>query len=394
MRKPELLAPAGDLEKLKIAILYGADAIFIGGQEYGLRANASNFSLEDIKEGCEFAHSHNAKVYVTTNIFFHNENLDGFVNYIKDLESAGVDAFICADIYAIKQVKKHTDIEVHLSTQQSVMNRHSVRFFESLGVSRIVLARECSLEEIKSIKEHSNIEIEVFIHGSMCIGYSGRCMLSNHMTARDANRGGCSQNCRWEYDIVSSEENLTKQYGKFSMNPDDLTHVEYIEELYKLGIESLKIEGRMRSIYYIANVVDVYRTVINKISEGNYQYEKKYYNNLLKSANRHISSQYLSSIPSYKGQNFGGRDENPSKDFCGIVLGRENDMLKIEQRNYFETGDTLEFIRPLEDNIEFVVEKMFNSKLEEITVARHPQEIIYISCNINLTNKTMIRRVQ
>lgn len=393
MIKPELLAPAGDLEKLKIAILYGADAVFIGGQEYGLRANASNFSVDEIREGCEYAHANNAKVYVTTNIYFHNENIDGFVNYIKELANAGVDAFITADILAIKLIKKHTDVEVHLSTQQSVMNHLSAQFFKELGVSRIVLARECSRDEIKSIKAYAKTEIEVFIHGSMCIGYSGRCMLSNHMTARDANRGGCSQNCRWEYEITNTDGNISKQLGNFSMNPDDLTHVEFIHELCEMGIESLKIEGRMRSIYYIANVVNVYRTIIDKVYDGNYKYEVKYLNNLIKSANRVISTQYFDSIPTFEGQNFGGRDENPSKDFCGLVIECSNGMLKLEQRNYFKVGDNLEFIRPLKETVQFQVKKMYNSNMEEIDIARHPQEIIYIPCDVELMPNCMARKV-
>lgn len=392
MMKPELLAPAGDLEKLKIAILYGADAVFIGGQEYGLRANASNFSIADIKEACDYAHSNDAKVYITTNIFFHNENIEGFVEYIKLLEEAGIDAFICADIYAIRQIKAHTDVDIHLSTQQSVMNKYSAQFFKELGVSRIVLARECNREEIASIKKASELEIEVFIHGSMCIGYSGRCMLSNHMTARDANRGGCSQNCRWEYEIVDKERNLSSLFGNFSMNPDDLTHVEFIHELCEMGIESLKIEGRMRSIYYIANVVHIYRTIIDKVYADNYEYDKTYLKGLLKSANRHISSQYFDGIPNYKGQNFGGRDENPSKDFCGIVIEYKNNLLKLEQRNYFKVGDMLEFIRPKKESVELVVSKMYNSKMEEIEVARHPQEIIYIPCELDLFSNCIARK--
>ncbi len=394
MMKPELLAPAGDLEKLKIAILYGADAVFIGGQEYGLRANASNFSIDEIKAGCEYAHFHNAKVYITTNIYFHNENIEGFIEYIKSLEEAGVDAFITADIYALKQIRKHTNVEVHLSTQQSVMNRYSAQFFKELGVSRIVLARECNRAEIKSIKAYTDIEIEVFIHGSMCIGYSGRCMLSNHMTARDANRGGCSQNCRWEYEVVQDGENISKTFGNFSMNPDDLTHVEYIHELCEMGIESLKIEGRMRSVYYIANVVHVYRTIIDKVVDGSYKYDDIYMQDLIKSANRHISTQYFNDIPDYKGQNFGGRDENPSKDFCGIVLDYQDGMLKLEQRNYFKVGDVIEFIRPLKTNVLLEVTKMYNEKHEEIDVARHPQEIIYIPCELDLFKDCMARRLQ
>ncbi|MFV0498672.1 MAG: peptidase U32 family protein [Bacilli bacterium] len=392
MIKPELLAPAGDLEKLKIAILYGADAIFIGGREYGLRANASNFSVDEIKEACEFAHSHGAKVYVTTNIFFHNENLTGFDDYIITLTKIGVDAFICADIFAINKIRNVSNVDIHLSTQQSVMNSYGINFFKKLGVTRIVLARECNLDEIKLLQKRSNMELEVFIHGSMCIGFSGRCMLSNHMTARDANRGGCSQNCRWEYDILIDEDNVSDKFGRFSMNPDDLSQCTYIKELCDINISSLKIEGRMRSIYYIANVVNVYRTIIDKVYVGEDINLEYYQKELFKSANRNISPQYLDGIPSYIMQNFGGRDESPSKDFCGLVIDYKNNMLVLEQRNYFEVGEVLEFIRPKQCKVEITVLKMFNSKMKEIDVARHPQEIIYIPCEVELFEGCIARR--
>lgn len=393
MIKPELLAPAGDLEKLKIAILYGADAVFIGGQEYGLRANASNFSIEEIKESCDFAHQHNAKVYVTTNIFFHDENINGFVEYIKSLEVAGVDALITADLVAIELINEHTNMEIHLSTQQSVMNKYSARLFKELGVTRIVLARECSKDEIIQIRENVDIELEIFIHGSMCIGYSGRCMLSNHMTARDANRGGCSQNCRWEYEIKNDGKNITKQFGMFSMNPDDLTLINQLDDICKLGVESLKVEGRMRSVYYIANVVNVYRKVIDSIYDNSFKQDKRYFEELLKSANRYISEQYYVEIPSYKKQNFGGRDEKPTKEFCGLVLGIENGYIKLEQRNFFKKGDTLEFIRPYKENVSITLNEFYNEDMELIDVARHPQQIIYIPSTIDVFKDCMARLI-
>ncbi len=392
MIKPEILAPAGDLEKLKIAIIYGADAVFIGGQEYGLRANASNFSIEEIKEACEFAHSYNAKVYVTTNIYFHNENINEFSDYIIKLASAGVDAFITADLVAIKYIKQYTDVDIHLSTQQSVMNHYSAQLFKDLGVSRIVLARECNKDEIALIKDLVDMEIEIFIHGSMCIGYSGRCMLSNHMTARDANRGGCSQNCRWEYDLYEGETSISKEYGAFSMNPDDLTLIKHIESICKLGIHSIKIEGRMRSIYYIANVVNVYRRVVDAIYNNNFKYQDEYFKELLKSANRYISAQYYEKIPSYKGQNYGGRDEKPTQDFCALVLDKTEDgYIKLEQRNYFKVGDKLEFIRPKQESLTLQVSEMYDKNMKLIEVARHPQQIVYIKADIDVYKYCMGR---
>ncbi len=393
MIKPELLAPAGDLEKLKIAIIYGADAVFIGGQEYGLRANASNFSINEIKEACEFAHSHSAKIYVTTNIFFHDENVDGFISYIKSLEEAGVDALITADLVAIELIKEHTNLEIHLSTQQSVMNHLSVQLFKQLGVSRIVLARECSKQEILDIKNNVDIEIEIFVHGSMCIGYSGRCMLSNHMTARDANRGGCSQNCRWEYELKSDEVNISKENGMFSMNPDDLTLINQIKSVCDLNIESIKVEGRMRSIYYIANVINVYRRVIDKVYNNSFDNDEKYYNELLKSANRFISEQYFDEIPSYKKQNFGGRDEKPSKEFCGLVLDANSEYIKLEQRNYFKKGDTIEFIRPKMESVSIMLDDFYDENMNLIDVARHPQQIIYIPSTVEVFENCMARLI-
>ncbi len=393
MRKPELLAPAGDLEKLKIAIIYGADAVFIGGQEYGLRANASNFSMEEIRTACEFAHKNQAKIYVTTNIFFHDENVDGFISYIKSLEKAGVDALITADLVAIQLIKAHTNLEIHLSTQQSVMNHYSAKLFKQLGVTRIVLARECSKQEITDIKNQVDMEIEIFVHGSMCIGYSGRCMLSNHMTARDANRGGCSQNCRWEYELKDNGENLSKSKGMFSMNPDDLTLINQIKSICELNIESLKIEGRMRSVYYIANVINVYRRVIDSIADDTYQDDPKYFNELLKSANRYISEQYYNDIPNHQKQNFGGRDEKPTKEFCGVVLDCNDQFIKLEQRNYFKKGDTIEFIRPRMNSVSLVLDEFYDEDMNLIDVARHPQQIVYIPATVEVFENCMARLI-
>ncbi|MCI2933912.1 U32 family peptidase [Staphylococcus haemolyticus] len=279
IKKPELLAPAGNLEKLKIAVHYGADAVFLGGQEYGLRSNADNFTMAEIKEGVEFASQYNAKIYVTTNIIAHDENIKGLENYLIKLEKTGATGIIVADPLIIETCKQVAPkLEIHLSTQQSLSNTKAVQYWKEEGLDRVVLARETGAMEMKEMKENVDIEIEAFIHGAMCIAYSGRCTLSNHMTARDSNRGGCCQSCRWDYDLLEvdndGELDLYYQDGDtvpFAMSPKDLKLIESIPQMMEIGIDSLKIEGRMKSIHYIATVVSVYRKVIDAIydEEGN-----------------------------------------------------------------------------------------------------------------------------
>ena len=271
MKKPELLAPAGNLEKLKIAIHYGADAVFLGGQEYGLRSNADNFTMPEIQEGVAFAKRYGAKIYVTTNIIAHDENIDGLDTYLRDLALTGATGIIVADPLIIETCKKVApELEIHLSTQQSLSNYKAVEFWKEEGLDRVVLARETGAMEMKEMKEKVDIEIESFIHGAMCIAYSGRCTLSNHMTARDSNRGGCCQSCRWDYDLlhIESDGELDLYYGDhevapFAMSPKDLKLIESIPNMMDIGVDSLKIEGRMKSIHYIATVVSIYRKVID-----------------------------------------------------------------------------------------------------------------------------------
>lgn len=269
-KKPELLAPAGNLEKLKVAVHYGADAVFIGGKEFGLRSNADNFTFEEMAEGVQFANKYGARIYVTTNIFAHNENMDGLEDYLMGLERAGVSGIIVADPLIIETCRRVAPkLEVHLSTQQSLSNWKAVQFWKEEGLERVVLARETGAEEMREMKEKVDIEIEAFIHGAMCIAYSGRCVLSNHMTARDSNRGGCCQSCRWDYDLFKVEDGKTEtalfdeQDDPFAMSPKDLNLIQSIPQMIELGIDSLKIEGRMKSIHYIATVVSVYRKVID-----------------------------------------------------------------------------------------------------------------------------------
>jgi Collagenase and related proteases len=403
-KKPELLAPAGNLEKLKVAVMYGADAVFIGGKKFGLRSNADNFSLEEITEGVEFAKEYNAKIYVTLNIFAHDEDLEGLKSYLLALEIAGVTGIIVADPYIIETCKKVSPkLELHISTQQSILNWQTVRFYEEQGVHRTVLAREMSKKEIQEVLDNTNVELEVFIHGAMCIAYSGRCMLSNYMTSRDSNRGGCSQSCRWEYDLKSFTNDLMSDVvaidePKYSMSPMDLSLLERIPEMIEMGIDSFKIEGRMKSIHYVATAVSVYRKLIDTYcaNPDNFIFDKTLIDELKKCANRTTAESFFTYFPDNTEQLFNSRSEHPTKEFIGIAISMDNEqkLLKIEQRNYFKPGDTIEFFGPNIENIHYVVPKIFNEKMEELDAARHPQEIIYIPFDQQLPDFTLIRKIE
>lgn len=265
VKKPELLAPAGNLEKLKTAIMYGADAVFVGGKEFSLRSQASNFTIDDIKEAVEFANQYGAHIHVTCNIILHQDNLEGIEEYLKKLDEIGVSAIIVADPYIMKIAKDlKLRLEVHVSTQLSTLNLKAIQFYADMGMDRVVLGRETTYEDLKVIMKNTPIDIEYFIHGAMCIHYSGRCMLSNYLSRRDANRGGCSQSCRWYYDLYDQGQ-LVNQEGDmpFSMSSKDMTLVDHIGELIELGVDSFKIEGRMKSLHYIATVVSTYRKLID-----------------------------------------------------------------------------------------------------------------------------------
>lgn len=392
MKKIELLAPAGDLERLKINLLYGADAVYIGGYKYGLRANATNFSLEEIKSGCEFAHKLQKKVYLTLNIVFHNEDMMDVESYIKEVVESGIDAFIVSDPFIISYIKdNYPDIEVHLSTQNSTTNYEAIEFFESEGVDRVVLARELSLLDIEGIIKKVNLDIEVFIHGAMCTCFSGRCALSNYITNRDANRGGCSQVCRFSF--------LTKDKN-FTMATKDLNASRYIEKMIQIGVRSLKVEGRMRSIYYLATVVGTYRKIIDAIYEGklNEEFLKKQEIILSRVANRETSSHYLDKEADYTDQYYTGRSEVSNQDYLGQVISydKKNKLVKIYERNYFEVGSQVELFTPSGNIIPFTVEKLFDENQEEIKVARHPDNIyyIYLDTDILIEEYAMIRLIR
>ncbi len=384
----ELLAPAGDLEKLKFALLYGADAVYIGGQNFSLRANAKNFSLEDIKEAVEFAHSLNKKVYVTVNIVFHEEDLNGLEEYLLELSKIKVDAIIVSDFYVISLVEKNKiPLEVHVSTQASTLNSYAATFYKKHGVKRIVLAREASKEDIKSIKDKTGLDLECFVHGAMCTSLSGRCVLSNIVTNRDANRGGCAQICRWTFKAGDKPV--------FSMTSKDLNMIENIESMLEIGVNSFKVEGRMRGIYYIATVINSYRKMIDKVLSGSLTLEEKeYYLKVLnRVANRESKEQFYNSFPDEKDQYFLGREEVSNQDFLGLVLqyDEKEKIATIEQRNYFEVGDIVEFFGPDLEPYEMKIEEIISEDGECIKVANHPNMIIKIKVNIKLHKFDMMR---
>lgn len=387
--KVELLAPAGDLERLKVALLYGADAVYIGGSLFGLRANAINFTLDDIKEGVSFAHNLNKKVYVTVNIALHNKEANMLTTYLKDLETIGVDAIIVSDPAVLKLAKDNTNLEIHLSTQQSTLNYEAVDFWKKEGVSRIVLARETSKEDIKEIIEKNDIEIETFIHGAMCSSYSGRCVLSNFFTNRDANRGGCAQICRWDFDLLDGDDVLVGE-KPFTFCTKDLSLLKNIGEMIDLGIKSFKIEGRMRSIYYIATVVSVYRKAIDKYLSGNYEYDINDEKVLRNCANRDSVAQFFNGVFDYTCQYYNGREEVSNQDFLGLVTNYNDGVMTVEERNYFKVGDVVEVFGPNSLN-EFKIEEIYDIDGNKIDIVNHPKQIVKIKVPFMVNKLDMIR---
>ena len=390
MKRIELLSPAGDIERLKVTLLYGADAVYIGGEKYGLRANATNFTIDQIREGCQFAHHLGKKVYLTLNIVFHNEDMDGVEDYIASVVDAGIDAFIVSDPFIISYIKKNfPQVEVHLSTQDSTTNYKSVEFFQKQGVDRVVLAREVSLNEISEIIEKTGIDIEVFIHGAMCTCYSGRCALSNYVTNRDANRGGCAQVCRFAFSVDGKKD--------FTFATKDNNLANYIGKLIDIGVTSLKVEGRMRSLYYLATVIGTYREIIDRYYANTLSDEvlEALENRLSRVANRAVSTHYLLKEADYQDQYYTGRNEASNQDYLGQVISydKENKLVKIYERNYFEVGDTVELFTPNGDRISFKIEKLYDEDMNLLDVARHPDNIyyIYLDTNIQIVAYSMIR---
>ena len=387
----ELLSPAGDIERLKYAILYGADAVYVGGGILGLRANAINFTMDELKEGTSFVHEHGKKIYVTVNIVLHNKEVELVSDYLKELDKIGVDAIIVSDP-AIKILKDNKiNIPFHISTQYSTCNVEAVKFWKELGASRVVLGRECSKEEIKKIIDETGMEIECFVHGAMCSSYSGRCVLSNYFTNRDANRGGCSQICRWDFDLLDGDKNKIEAPKPFTFCSKDLSMLKYLKEMMDLGVKSFKIEGRMRSIYYLATVVSVYRNAIDEYKKGNYEYNKDLENILNRVANRDSITQFFDSNYGANTSYYNGRIELSNQDFLGAVKGYSDGYAILEQRNYFKKGDIVEFFGPNLKPCTFEIGEIKDEDGNTIDIVRHPRQIVKIKTDIPLHEYDFMR---
>ncbi|MBP3504430.1 MAG: U32 family peptidase [Bacilli bacterium] len=399
MNKIELLAPAGNLEKAKIALLYGADAVYVGGKSFSLRARASNFTISDILDLCNFAHGINKKVYVTMNIIPHDEDLNDLEKYLKDLDSCGVDAIITSSLFIIKTCENIAPrIERHVSTQMSITNSNTINHWKQMNVSRVVLARENTLEEIKHIANNTNLELEVFIHGGMCSSYSGRCVLSNHMTDRDANRGGCAHSCRWNYHLYEGSKKLNKKNQFYNIGSKDLMAIRFIPNLIDLNVASLKIEGRMKSTYYLATVVGCYRKIIDLYYKNGTIKEEEFVwfeNEIAKAENRLTSVGFYNGIPTINEQLYDTRCEQPTQEYIGYVLDYNDGIATIEQRNYFCIGDLVEAFGPNLENTRFIIEKLIDCETNALeTVARHPLQKFYINCPVKLSKHDMLRKVK
>lgn len=404
--KIELLAPAGNLEKLKVAIEYGADAVYIGGNKYGLRAKSKNFTYPEFLEGIKYAHDRGVKVYLTANIFANNREFSGMEKYFKELEEVGVDAIIVADPGVYSVVKTAVpNMEVHISTQANVTNYHGVNFWASQGAKRVILARELSLREIKEIRENVDlsIDIETFVHGSMCMAYSGRCLLSNYILNRDANKGVCANVCRWEYNLVERNRPneampiYEDEKGTYIYNSKDLCTIDLIPSLVESGINSFKIEGRRKSEYYLATVVKIYKEAINDYLENPEKYEskKKYYlDELRKTSHRDFTTGFFLSKPGKDDHVYESNSYIRNYDFCAIVLDydAETKLATVEQRYKFVKGETLEHFSVTGTFNEFVIEEMYDDEGNEIDSAPHPQQIIKFKTEIPMKKYDFIRK--
>lgn len=399
MKKIELLAPAGDLERLKIAILYGADAVYLGGKQFSLRSRASNFDIEDIAEGVRFAKQHHAHVHVTVNMLPHEEDLHGLEEYLKTLEDIGVTAIICASPHIAMCAKRIAPkLEVHLSTQHSSTNSAAIAYWKELGVDRVVLARELTLAQIKQTTSHSSLPIEVFIHGGMCISYSGRCVLSNHMTGRDANRGGCAQSCRWKYRLYDKDIVLHDEKDLFSMSSKDLMAARYLPDLIKMNVASLKIEGRMKSAYYIATLIHTYRRLIDEIYEKGYISDKRmewYCLELSKAENRPTGPGFYEGLPKAQDHLYGINGAGVTGEFIAYVLAYDEkcQIATLEVRNKFDPGMQAEVFGPHIANGEFIIEELYDEEGNCLETANKPMSIVKTHVPIHLEKDAMIRKI-
>ena len=403
VKKPELLAPAGNMEKLKMALLYGADAVYLGGKQFGLRAFGGNFSNEELKEAVEFAHNLNKKVYVTVNIFPHNSDIEMLPEYLAFLNTTGADALLVADIGLFMLAKKYApDIELHISTQANNTNWATVNTWHNMGASRVVLARELSKDEISVIRQKCSVELEMFVHGAMCISYSGRCLLSNYMTGRDSNRGSCAQPCRWKYSLV--EEKRPGQYfpieederGTFIFNSKDMCLLPYLPDVIESGVDSLKIEGRMKSVHYAASVVKAYRMAIDSYFENPeaFAVKEEWLEELEKVSHRSYTTGFYYGKPTEKDQIYTSSSYIQTSDFVGLVLDYDEatGFATVEQRNNMKLGQEIEVFQPQLPGYRQLLGEMYNHEGEAIEVAPHPQQIVKIRMEAPVEPYAILRR--
>lgn len=391
MKKIELLAPAGNMEKLRMAVLYGADAVYLAGEKFGLRTASDNFTFEEMKEAVDFAHKRGVKVYLTMNIIPHNDDLKDAGSFVERAAARGIDAVIVSDPGMLSIIKRTAPgLGIHVSTQANITNTESVKFWHSVGASRVVLARELSLADIRQIRDNctEDMELEAFVHGAMCISYSGRCLLSNYMVGRDANMGDCAQPCRWKYHLV--EEKRPGEYfpiqedsrGTFIFNSKDLCMIRHIPELISSGVTSFKIEGRVKSSFYVATVVKAYRDAIDAyyVDNESYTFDEKWFEEISKVSNRDFTTGFFFKKPGPEDHNYKTSSYIRNYDFVGVVKGydNENKMVIIEQRNRFRLGDTIEVMPPKGQVFEFVVNEMYDNEGNAIEVAPHPKMVVRI----------------
>lgn len=407
MKKIELLAPAGDLEKLKIAIDYGADAVYFGGEMFGLRAGAKNFTIENIKEGVAYAHNREKKVYMTINIFAHNEDIQQMDEYLEQIKDIPIDAFIVSDPGVILMIQEHIPhAEIHLSTQANATNYKTAEFWHKQGVKRVVLARELTFEEIKDLRRllPETLEIEAFIQGAMCISYSGRCLLSNFMAERDANRGQCAHPCRWKYRLVE-EKRPEESYpieederGTYILNSRDLCMIEHIQDIIEAGIASAKIEGRMKSVFYVATIVSAYRKAIDAYyaDPANYRFDPQWLAELKKVSHREFTTGFYFDKPTNKDQNYQTSAYTREYSFVGLVKGYdpETGLALVEQRNKMNLGDEIEVFGPYQDFFSQKIEVLLNEDGEPIESAPHPQQMLKIKMDHPVSENFMLRKAK
>ena len=401
-KKPELLAPAGTMEKLQMALAYGADAAYLGGAQFGLRAFGGNFTNEEIRAAVSLAHGVGKKIYVTVNVFPHNDDLVSLPDYLRFLADVEVDAVLVADLGVFMLAREVApQLPVHISTQANNVNWRTVRAWQKLGAERVVLARELSREEIREIRRHTDVELELFVHGAMCISYSGRCLLSSYFTGRDANRGGCAQSCRWKYALVEEsrpgecypiEEDAR---GTYIMNSKDLCLLPYLDEVVDSGIDSLKIEGRMKSVHYVASVVKAYRMALDAcLTDTSYKVREEWLTELEKVSHRSYTTGFFFGKTTEADQIYGSSSYEQTSDFVGLVRAydEKTKIAAVEQRNNMKLGQEIEIFQPVGAAFRQKLAEMWDTEGQEIAAAPHPQQIIRMRMAQPVEVNSILRR--